>query len=223
MNLNIKQIVDRITSEGDLNRAHYTVADRLIDVNTEQRKLIEIANQYGSKYRISNAEENQETFTIVDGDNEFTRDIPNVNIVKWEWTNLATPEERDWQELTEGDHEKLEWYIRGMRVTADEKKIKVKDAYAGKIRVTYERGLITDFDLGDYDTSEPTEITWIDRLYQPLLYLGPMLPKLAKFKKGNFYTAQKKVYDDLLELFINKYSRNAVISDQLDIEDDNEL
>lgn len=223
MNLNIKQIVDRIISEGDLNRAHYTVADRLIDVNTEQRKLIEIANQYGSKYRISNAEENKEVFTIVDGDNEFTRTIPNVNIVKWEWTNLDTPDERDWQELVEGDTEKLEWYIRGMRITADEKKVFAKDAYAGKLRVTYERGLITDFTEADYNNTTPPEITWIDRLYQPLLYMGPMLPKLGKFKKGNFYTTQKKAYDDLMELFINKYGRNAKISDQLDVEDDNEL
>ena len=64
--MNIKQIVDKITKEADINPREYTVADRIVDVNSEYLMLVEKARQIGSIEPISNAE----TFTEILNDIE---------------------------------------------------------------------------------------------------------------------------------------------------------
>ena len=83
--MNIKQIVDKIPKEADINPNEYAVADRIDDINSRLLILVERANQIGSKEPMNDGEDISEDFTVVAGSNTFDRTIKNVPIQRVDW------------------------------------------------------------------------------------------------------------------------------------------
>lgn len=209
---NIKEIVDKILKESDVQASSYSVADRVADVNAEYLKLVERAVQIGSKTPISAAEEVSEEFTVVAGSNEFERTIPDVPIVRVDFqrtgSTLFEPVTPDPSRLIGG------WLDGVVKYFADEKRFFVEEGVAGTLRVTYVRGEITLFTAADYALGSgwPTP-DFLPATFQPLLWLKPA------YKAAKKYNPEKAaaIADDIVELmqlFNNHYGRQSAYDSQ---------
>ena len=214
--MNIKQIVDKILKEADISGTRYTVADRIDDVNAEMQKLITYATQLGSKFPMTDGTTAYEDFTLVAGDNTFTRTKPDISIIKVEYRQ---DENTEWQCLDRDTQlcERCFAYL-SMRFRADEKTVTVSDALVGEIRVTYERPTITLFTESDYTDPTPPSPTWIPSEFHPLLYLKPALDQ-ARLYKPDRVEKIKADRDEYIELFDAHYRRNATVYATIQSED----
>lgn len=207
--MTIKEIVDKIAKEGSLNTNEYSVADRIDDVNVSYLKYIELARQIGSidTIRIT-GETYTENFTVVVGNNTFTRTIPDVAIQRIDFK----PDGADlYQRLDEDATRGIdEWYdCRCLKYFVDEKYIYLQDAITiGELRVTYVGGNITLFTTADYSAGTPPTPTMIPIVFHPLLWLEPAMNKAMFYKKERF-EGLKFQYDTLYALFYKHYRRNT--------------
>jgi hypothetical protein len=207
--MNIKKIADKIIKEGDINPREYTIEDRIDDINTEYLALIEHATQIGSKFPMTDGTTDSEIFTLVAGDNTFTRTIKDTEIVKVEF-RIDT--ESRWDCLDHDDKKCLNCYsLMDMRFSANEKQVFIKDARDGFARITYNRPAITLFTLADYSLPIPPSPDWIPETFHPLLWLRPTLNQAGYYKKDR-YEVLKAQYADLFELFTDHYERNAGVN-----------
>ena len=199
--MTITKILDKIIRESDVNAKEYTLEHRLEDVNEHHFFLIEKATQLGATFGVSGGETSYEEFTLIVGDNTFVRTLPDVPIVKVQYTNHDNPKESNWMDVPKS-------FFSG-----NEKEITFFNARAGKARVTYQHGAITKFTMDDY-TNE-TEITWIPETFHSLLWLYPTLGQAGYYKKER-YVKLRNQYDEMYQLFINHYFRRADFNGQLE-------
>jgi len=204
--MDIKDIADKIIKESDVNPVEYEVADRIVDINTEYLKLIELATQIGSKFPISAGGDNTESFTIVDGDQTLTRTIKDTSIQKVEYRAVATD---DW-ECMDRDTERCHncFAFNNSHFIANEKQVFLEDAYAGFLKVTYDRANITVFTTADYSLGTPPSPDWLPETFHPLLWMKPALD-MAELYKPDRVAKIEKDRDELLILFRNHYGRDA--------------
>lgn len=204
--MNIKDIVDKIIKEGDINPTHYTPTDRLVDVNSARRFLREKATQLGARFpALATGEALTQTETTVQGDNTFTRDVPYANIVSVEFSHDGTY----YDDLVPRHiltKKNVASRIGDVEFKADEKNITIKDALAGTIRITYEHGNLTDFDIDDYNAGTPPTPDDIPTFAHDLLWMRPLLMQTA-FYKSERYAIIKERYDELFDMFLNHYDR----------------
>lgn len=214
--MDIKQIVDKIPKEADINTREYTVADRVADVNTEYLFLIEYARQIGSNIAPTDGGDADEVFTLVQADEQtFTRTITDTSIVKVEYRLDNT---QKWR-CIDHDPKACEncYAYREMRFAANEKKIIVKDGIVGELRVTYDRPAITLFVEADYSDVTPPAPDWLPETFHPLLWLKPAMTKAGYYKKDR-YSVLEAQYTNLFELFDNHYSRHSATDSEFERE-----
>lgn len=204
---NIKQIVDKIIKESDVNPLDYPVSDRIDDVNEFYLEYIEQAVQIGSTVPISEAEDTSEDFTVVAGSNTFTRTIQDVPILRVDFQNNSVgsfePVCEDPSRLIGGVN------IGKTRYFANEKQIFVEEGYAGTLRVTYARGGLTLFTEADYNLGSgwPSP-DYLPNTFQPLLWLRPALRMAELYKPKRVKSLRTRV-ERLETLFYNHYGRES--------------
>lgn len=215
--MDIKQIVDKIVKEGDLNPNEYSVADRIVDVNEWYLYYIEKAMQIGSREPISASEAVSETFTVVTGSNVFNRlkqDIPIMR-VDFQFAGSST-----WQKVTEdisrliGGFECFE-----MKFFADEKRVWVENGQNGTLRVTYAHGGITLFTTADYSMSTPPEPEFMPIEFRKLLWLRPATIQAEYYKKDRAVSLRNQL-TEVENLFINHYRRGSSINGKIVTDED---
>ena len=215
----IKQIVDKIIIEADLNPAEYTVEDRISDVNDVYLYYIEKAMQIGSSEPISGAEVVSENFTVVSGSNVFTRTKLDIPIVR---VDFAYAGSTIFNKVTDDVTRLIGGFDYGdMKFFADEKRVWVEGGQAGTLRITYAHGSITLFTVADYSISTPPEPTFIPREFRKLLWLNPATVQAEYYKKDRAVSLrnQLKTWE---QLFYNRYKRkSATIGKIITDEDDN--
>lgn len=215
--MDIKQIVDKIVKEGDINPNEYTVADRIVDVNEWYLYYIEKAMQIGSREPISASEAVSETFTVVPGSNTFSRtkqDIPIMR-VDFQFAGSST-----WQKVTEdisrliGGFECFE-----MKFFADEKRVWVENGQNGTLRVTYAHGGIVLFTTADYSMSTPPEPEFLPIEFRKLLWLRPATIQAEYYKKDRAVSLRNQL-TEVENLFINHYRRGSSINGKIVTDED---
>ena len=204
---NIKQLVDKIPAEADINPSEYPVAVRIEDINEVYLSLVEQARQIASTEPISADETFEEVFTLVRGSNEFERTIPDVPILRVDFQRTGS---ESWCEVHEDQMRK-----RGRRTCtcgftyfADEKRIFAEDARPGTLRVTYASGEVVPFTVGDYQDNTPPHPVWLPKTFVPLLYLKPALVQAEYYKTDRVSGILRRI-ERLEELFYTHYSRNS--------------
>lgn len=207
--MHIKEIVDKILKESDVQANSYSVADRIADVNSFYLRYIEKAVQIGSKVPISSAEDNDETFTVVSGANTFTRTIEDAPIlrvdVQLDGSNIFHAVPFDQSRMINGVD------LGDMRFWANAKQIIIENGQAGTLRVTYARGAITQFTVADYELGSgwPSP-DWIPEFAHDLLWLEPSYRASRKYSKGrSAYLKDER--DEVRELFNNHFGRESAL------------
>lgn len=204
--MNIKQIVDKIPKEADINPNEYVVADRIDDVNSRLLILVERANQTGSKEPVNDGEDISEDFTVVAGSNAFDRTIKNVPILRVDWRPNNTSR---WCRLEMDKTRAINtWAYCDIKFFANEKQVFVENGRAGELRVTYSRGEVTLFTVADYNNVNPPSPDILPIEFHDLLWLYPALRQARIYKKDRVAGLEADV-NELQELFDNHYGRNA--------------
>lgn len=205
--MTIKEIVDKIPKEADINPSEYTVADRVADVNSRFLILVARASQIGSKEPMNDGEDISEIFNIVDGSNTLARTIENVPILRVDWRPDNTSR---WCRL---DLDKTRgintWAYCDIKFFANEKEIFIENGRVGEIRVTYARGAVTLFTVADYSATPAPSPDILPIEFHDLLWLYPALRQARIYKKDRVAGLEAEV-KELQELFDNHYGRNAV-------------
>lgn len=217
MFLSVKEIVDKILIESDIQSNEYSVDARLLDVNQTFLDYIELANQIGSSEPISNAEVVSETFTTVDGFNEFIRTINDVAVFR---VDFRVSTDSKWCRLTEDLTRRKDNYSCycgcdcNIMFYADEKRIFIENGRAGSIRVTYVRGNIQLITRANYDSVTPVYPTWIPSVFRDILWLEPALHQAKLYKPSRVEALESKLARKI-QLFRNHYIRNAKYTGRL--------
>lgn len=216
--MHIKEIVDNIIKEADVQANSFSVADRIARVNARYLFYIEKAVQIGSKVPISDAETVSETFTVVAGSNTFTRTIADVPIRRVDFQH----ENSSYFDCIPYDQSrKISGVNFGeMRFWADEKRVFVEEGYAGTLRVTYDRGTVTLFTVADYELASgwPSP-DWLPETFHDLLWLDPSYVASRKYNKGrSAYLKEER--DELRELFFNHYGRESALNSAFETDDE---
>lgn len=214
--MNIKEVVDRIIVEADVNPAEYTVEARLADVNSEYIILVEKAMQIGSIEPISNAEVLDEVFSIVEGSNTHLRTIKDVPIQR---VDYRFDGDSRWCRLELDQTRAINtWCCKDkccdIRFFVNEKQIFIENGRPGEIRVTYVHGNVPLFTMGDYENINPPELDWLPVVFHDLVWLRPALYQ-AQYYKTNRVNALETRIERLQTLFDNHYGRNAVKNSQI--------
>lgn len=215
--MNIKQIVDKIPKESDVQASQYPVADRIDDINSKYLQLIEKATQIGSKEPISGLEVFSETFTVIAGSNTFDRTIPDMPIVRVDFKHTGSTQ---YCRVSEDLGRKIGGFTCGcgMKFFADEKRIFVENGVAGIIRITYAHGEVSIFTLADYSLDPAPSPTWLPSVFHPLLWLEPATVQAEYYKKDRAVSLRNQL-TRLENLFIARYSRNSSAAPRLDAND----
>lgn len=205
--MNIKQIVDKIVKEADLNPDEYTVDDRIADINTKYLYLVEWGMQIGSTETITNEEDREEIFTLVDGLNTISRTIQDVPLYSIEYTpEIAPSATTNWIPLDKQTFSS--WFGCEINVYFDEKRIIIEKGRIGSLRVRYARGYVDLFQVSDYSESVPPSPLWLPEVYHPLLWLEPATIQAEYYKKDRAVSLRNQL-TRLEQLFYNHYGRNA--------------
>lgn len=213
----IKQIVDKIVKEADLNPSEYTVEDRIADVNDTYLYYIEKAMQIGSKEPISASEAISENFTVVPGSNTFTRLKPDIPLVRVDFQFAGSS---TWQPITEDPSRLIGGFeCCKMKFFADEKRIFIENGQNGTVRITYAHGGIVLFTEADYAMSTPPEPTWMPREFRKLLWLNPATVQAEYYKKDRAVSLRNQL-NILEQQFINRYRRNASLNGKIVTDED---
>jgi len=208
--MHIKEIVDKILKESDVQANTYSVADRIVDVNSFYLRNIEKTVQIGSKVPISAAEDNSEEFTVVAGSNTFARTIDDAPIQRVDFqhenSSAFTSVPFDQSRLIAGVN------FGEMRFWANSKQIFIEEGYAGTLRVTYARGAITQFTVADYDlVSGWPSPDWLPEFAHDLLWLQPAHRASRKYKKDRSAYLKDEL-DEVMALFNNHFGRESALN-----------
>ncbi len=205
--MTIKEIVDKIPKEADINPSEYTVADRVADVNSRLLILVAKASQIGSKEPMNDGEDISEIFNIVDGSNTLARTIENVPILRVDWRPNNTSR---WCRLEMDKTRAINtWAYCDIKFFANEKEIFIENGRDGELRVTYSRGEVTLFTVADYSATPAPSPDILPIEFHDLLWLYPSLRQARIYKKDRVAGLEAEV-KELQELFDNHYGRNAV-------------
>ena len=216
--MNIKQIVDKIPKEADINPNEYVVADRIDDINSRLLILVERANQKGSKEPMNDGEDVSEDFTVVSGSNTFDRTIKNVPIQRVDWRPNNTSR---WCRLDLDKTRAINtWAYCDIKFFANEKEIFIENGRAGELRVTYSRGTVTLFTVADYSATPAPSPDILPIEFHDLLWLYPALRQARIYKKDRVAGLEVEV-KELQELFDNHYGRNASTDSKFRVEKNN--
>ena len=216
--MNIKQIVDKIPKEADINPNEYVVADRIDDINSRLLILVERANQKGSKEPMNDGEDVSEDFTVVSGSNTFDRTIKNVPIQRVDWRPNNTSR---WRRLDLDKTRAINtWAYCDIKFFANEKEIFIENGRAGELRVTYSRGTVTLFTVADYSATPAPSPDILPIEFHDLLWLYPALRQARIYKKDRVAGLEVEV-KELQELFDNHYGRNASTDSKFRVEKNN--
>lgn len=216
--MNIKQIVDKIPKEADINPNEYVVADRIDDINSRLLILVERANQIGSNQPMNNDEDISEDFTVVAGSNTFDRTIKNVPIQRVDWRPNNTSR---WCRLDLDKTRAINtWAYCDIKFFANEKEIFIENGRAGELRVTYSRGTVTLFTVADYSATPAPSPDILPIEFHDLLWLYPALRQARIYKKDRVDGLEADV-NELQELFDNHYGRNASTDSKFRVENSN--
>lgn len=216
--MNIKQIVDKIPKEADINPNEYVVADRIDDINSRLLILVERANQIGSNQPMNDDEDISEDFTVVAGSNTFDRTIKNVPIQRVDWRPNNTSR---WCRLEMDKTRAINtWAYCDIKFFANEKEIFIENGLAGELRVTYARGAVTLFTVADYSATPAPSPDILPIEFHDLLWLYPALRQARIYKKDRVAGLEAEV-KELQELFDNHYGRNASTDSKFRVEKNN--
>lgn len=216
--MNIKQIVDKIPKEADINPNEYVVADRIDDINSRLLILVERANQIGSNQPMNDDEDISEDFTVVAGSNTFDRTIKNVPIQRVDWRPNNTSR---WCRLEMDKTRAINtWAYCDIKFFANEKEIFIENGRAGELRVTYSRGEVTLFTVADYSATPAPSPDILPIEFHDLLWLYPALRQARIYKKDRVAGLEVEV-KELQELFDNHYGRNASTDSKFRVEKNN--
>lgn len=207
--MNIKELVDKICKEGDINPNEYTVADRIVDINSKYLEYVEWAMQIGSTETIANQEVKQEIFTLVDGLNTLVRTIPDMPFTSLEYTSdvIITADTR-WCSLAQDTFGYWCNEECNINISFDEKQIVIEKGRVCSIRAKYARGIVVPFTMGDYLNVTPPSPVWLPSVFNDLLWLDPATIKAEYYKKDRAVSLRNQL-TKLEQLFYNHYSRNA--------------
>ena len=215
--MNIKEVIDNIWIEADIQKNHYPVENALRDVNARILKLIGKARRIASQEPISNNEVFSEIFTITQESQTFTRTIKDIPIFRVDFKPTGAEK---WCRIHEDQSRGINtWCCKDgcccVKYFADEKRVFIEDGRDGELRVTYASGEFTPFDLDDYNAPNPPEITWIPEEFQDLIWLYPAL-RQARNYKTNRVTGLVEEITELQLAFDSHYRRNAQWNQQIE-------
>jgi hypothetical protein len=215
----IKQIVDKIVIEGDINPSEYTVEDRISDVNDIYLYYIEKATQIGSSEPISGGEAVSENFVVVAGSNVFTKTKPDISLMRVDFQYAGSS---IFEKVTDDITRMINGFDWGdMKFFTDEKRVWIEGGQAGTLRVTYAHGGITLFTVADYSMSTPPEPDFIPREFRKILWLNPATVMAEYYKKDRAVSLRNQL-ERWEQLFYNRYKRkSATIGKIVTDEDDN--
>ncbi len=212
--MNILELSNKARDEAYIPADEWPVASRVEDINTEQRLLREEVGQIGSEQNMADSGDTSEEFTLVVGDNTFTRTIPDIGIKYIQYRESATA---DWRWLDPDPRPgHNSFYYLDMRFTADEKEVNVLDARVGEIKVTYDRSATVDYTVADTELGTPPTPTWIPNDFIDLLWLGAVLSQKIDEERRTILTAK---YDRIKTLFDNHYERFATQDGEIEVDE----
>jgi hypothetical protein len=214
----IKQIVDKIVIEADLNPAEYTVEDRISDVNDIYLYYIEKATQIGSSEPISGGEAVSENFVVVPGSNVFTKTKPDIPLMRVDFAYAGSP--TLFRKVTDDTTRLINGYDWcNMKFFTDEKRVWIEGGLNGTLRVTYAHGGITLFTEADYNESTPPEPEFMPREFRKLLWLNPATVQAEYYKKDRAISLRNQL-DRFEQLFFNRYKRKSATMGRIVTDED---
>lgn len=208
--MNIKEIVEKIWIEADIQKNEYPVENALQDINARILKLIGRARRIASREPISGGENFSEVFTVATGSNVFTRTIEDIPIFRVDFKPTGAEQYcRIYEDQTRGINT---WCcLEGTHCLdyfADEKRIFIDNGREGEVRITYASGEFVKFELTDYNATPAKEVTWIPEEFQDLIWLYVAM-RQAYFYKPERVAGLKEEIIDLQRAFDSHYGRNA--------------
>lgn len=197
--MNIKQIVDKIIKEADINPSEYTIEDRLEDIHQTRLEL-------QTRKRLAGMDTQtkiEQTEVLVDGDQSFAKVYKNAPIIKIEYRSTGGSEQ-DYICLTKRKDcvgGKCSRHFGTMAYTEDTDNVYIWQGLAGELRVTYADDTITEWVLADYTTgtAEPTELK---KVFHKLLWMEQVLRHTGYYSKER-YEQTRIERDALYEQFID--------------------
>lgn len=215
--MTIKEAVDRVWVESDVQKNSYPLANVLADVNARIRKLISRARRIASREPISAGEAFSETFTVTQESETFIRTIEDIPVFRVDY--MATGGTR-WCRIEEDQSRGINtWCCKKgcceLVFFVDEKRVFIEQGRAGTIRVTYASGAFVAFTEANYNAVPSPEITWIPEDFQDLIWLYPAL-RQARFYKPDRVNGLQAEVDQLQADFDSHYRRNSSWNQKLD-------
>ena len=176
----------------------------------------------GSKFPISDGTDNFEEFTI-EADNAgqsvtLDRTIPDTSItlVQHKYTDQSR-----FICLTRDVTVCRDAYgYKGYQFIANAKKIYLKDAIPGTLRVSYDHAAVIMFTQEDYDLEDANQKqpTWLGEIYHNLLWLQPAYNKALKFNPEKAKALEPEL-KRIEEMFFNEFYRNTEINAEFTTDD----
>ena len=181
--MNIKQIVDKIIKEADVNASEYTVEDRLEDIHQTRLFLATLTRQIGSdtQKKVSQSE------VLVLGDQSFTKTFKHAEIDKIEYKATGGAE-RDFTCLEKREDcqgGSCSGRIGAMTYTEDTDTVYIWEALVGELRITYKDDRITKWVLADYTTGTVTPDE-LKEVYHPLLWMYQVRRHAGYYSKERY-------------------------------------
>ena len=203
--MNIKEIVDKIIKEADVNPAEYTVADRLDDIHQTRLELVTLARQYGQAINKKVAQ----TETLISGDQSFTKTFVHAEIDKIEY-RATGGSENDYiclEKRRDCVGGRCSGGVGNMTYTEDTNTVYIWNAQEGELRITYIDDRITKWTEADYTTGTATPDE-LKEVYHALLWMAQVVRHTGYYSKER-YEQVRIEYDSLIKKYIDDLKRNV--------------
>jgi len=206
--MKIKQIVDKVITEADVNKSKYTTTERLVDIHQVRLELNELKMQVAPYDNVKPTKDE----VLVAGDQTFTRTITHKDIVSIEYRVDANDDWRCLDKAKNCEGGTCGSPLGKMRYSYDTDTIYIWDGEVGNIRITYSLASIVEWVDADYaaDTKSPDEL---DEVYHALLWMTLVMRHAGYYSKERYEQIAIE-YNRLYDLYISHIQRNA----ELDME-----
>jgi len=203
--MNIKEIVDKIVKEADINASEYIINDRLDDIHQTRLKLATKMRQWGYVPQKTQTD----IHTITTGNSGFAKPFKHAEIKKIEYGPTGGDENsfRCIEKRQDCNGGGCSRYIDGIKYTEDTGSVYIWNGTAGQIRVTYVYDIITKWTNADYTTGTATPDE-LPEVYHALLWLDQVRRHTGYYSKER-YDQLMVEYNELYKLFNNELQRNA--------------
>lgn len=195
--MNIKNLVDRIISESDVNPDEYTVVSRLEDIHQTRMELAALTRMAGTDVQT----ETEQTETLVAGDQIFAKSYRHADLIRVEYKPIGSmvSQYRCLDRRVDCTGRGCTVALGQMAYTEDSGNVYIWDGFVGDLKFTYTDDQIVEWVESDYD-DEIAEATELKEVYQKLLFLAQVVRHAGYYSKER-YEQLSIEHDSLFSLF----------------------